>query len=320
MKPRSGRSWFLGAVGVFFTLMVVWAAGAFRLSSASAGSLPFGIDLRSKLAADYSGDEGGEGLFGFLRLTLFEEVFRDAGIGPDEAEGRAAAIREALQGEVPTATALNFDGDAPFTATPTWTFTPTNTPVPTATATATHTSTPSPTATATAKPTATATPKPTKPPASPVPSKTPSKTPAATSTLGAPTATHTSTPTSTADTSQPVILSGADLNPAPGTLSQCSISISNQRVTDAAPSSGMDWVKLKYEDPDNPGSYIFSSPLSLKSGGPAGGGWDGIYEGSIDISSVAAGETIPLWVKARDNAGNSSFLYLGDYTLAVDCP
>ncbi len=74
----------------------------------------------------------------------------------DEAASQSQEIQEQLQGPVPTATARDFQGAKPLTATPTETPIPTATPTPTATST--RTPRPTPTKTKTPKPTATSMP------------------------------------------------------------------------------------------------------------------------------------------------------------------
>jgi len=100
----------------------------------------------------------------------------------------------------------------------------------------------------------------------------------------------------------------------------CVIGISKQRITDPSPSSGIEEVRLKYEDPSNPSSYLFSDPLTLTSGGSTGGGWDGEYAGSITITSVTAPYTLELWVMAADFVGNTAIAKQGDYEFSVACP
>ncbi len=290
------RGWIL------VTLIVVAVLGGlalYQLGPASAGSLRFGVNMRSNMAADYSGRDADQ--VGFLRLTIFQEFFRDLGLNPLEAEEQARQIEATLDGVVPTATALNFDGDAPLTATPTATPIPTDTPTPLPTATTRPSSTPSRTPTT----------KPTDSP--PTPTKTPGALPTATKTPGA-------TATSGADNLNPEIKSGWTLVPPPGTLTQCSFQVIDLRVKDPAPSSGLLWARLKYEDPDSPGSYIESGDLTLTSGGWSGGAWDAKYTGSISLSDVDTGDPIIVWGKARDNAGNTGYLELATYTMGVDCP
>lgn len=129
--------------------------------------------------------------------------------------------------------------------------------------------------------------------------------------------------------SEPPQLSDGDLDPPPGDLSVCSltITVNHLRVVDPAPSSGIAWVKLKYNVEGYTTDYIYSNPLTLCSGGPTeDGGWDGCYSGSILI------EIDPTWVthdsepfrinlkaKAQDNEGNSSCYSLGQYTMPASC-
>ena len=66
----------------------------------------------------------------------------------DDAAGQSQAMAELMKSPVPTATARDFQGAKPFTATPTVTPVPTETPTPTPT----NTCTPRPTATVTKTP------------------------------------------------------------------------------------------------------------------------------------------------------------------------
>jgi hypothetical protein len=141
-----GRRCLVGAIVVFSVLLVVWIAAALLLSSASAGSLPISLNLRSRLKADYRSDE----VFGPLkvyRLSIVNDRLLDGGMSAEEAEAQSEAIESAFDQPVPTATALNFHGDAPYTATYTniSTSTSTSTPLPTNTPTATKKSAKKPT-------------------------------------------------------------------------------------------------------------------------------------------------------------------------------
>ncbi|MES0339320.1 MAG: hypothetical protein ABUK15_04630, partial [Anaerolineales bacterium] len=243
------RRWVFRAFGVFLAIVAVTVAAAIVLNSAAAESLPFSMALRSKLSADYSQD-GSQGVLGAFRLSIIGDALRDLGLSPKEADQQTAGIKIALDDPVPTATALNFEGDDPYTATPTATPTFTNTPTNTPTKTPRPTKTPLPTST--------------KKPATAVP-------------LG--------------DTVAPVIADPGVISPIPTALASCSkvLTVSNSRITDAAPSSGIKYVKMKYKIYDNAettiyAGYIYSAPFSKCSGGPTGGGWDACYDGSMTIS------------------------------------
>jgi hypothetical protein len=61
----------------------------------------------------------------------------------------------------------------------------------------------------------------------------------------------------------------------------------------------------------------------LTSSDTSGGGFDGYFEGDITITSVTGvtgSVQIPLWAKARDNAGHEDVTFIGDYDLTHDCP
>jgi hypothetical protein len=128
----------------------------------------------------------------------------------------------------------------------------------------------------------------------------------------------------------PPLLSGGDPNPPPGNLEMCSVTIkvNDLRVVDPAVSSGMAWVKLKYNVEGYTTEYIYSDPLTLCSGGWTDEkGWEGCYSGSILVA--IAPEWIPpdastmfmvnLYVKALDNGGNDSYYYLGQYSMPACC-
>lgn len=306
-ETRAGRRWMFAALFVFIFFLLLWIWAAFLLNPASAGSLPFSVSLRSRLAADYSPDEfsGSQGVF---RLSIFNEVFHDLGLSPEEAEERSKEIKVAMGSPVPTATARNFEGDDPFTATPT--------PQPTSTVTSTPTETPLPTSTY--RPTKT--PKPTKEPKVDTPGPVFSATPS--------------------DSISPAIADPGTIIPTIGALGACSqdVSVSGVNVTDPSLSSGISWVKLKYKVYDDSFStiyagYIYSSPLNLDSGGPTAGGWDAYYSlpsSTYTISIYPGFSTEPpysgpgpfkikLWVIAEDNAGNGVSHEYGYYTMPNSC-
>ena len=158
-SPR--KNWFFGATAIFLLLLVLWVVAAIQLSDASAGELRFPFNLRSNLSADYSQDAQGRQL-GSLRLSIVSDFLRDIGFSKPEADQKQDNLVKELDKPVPTATALNFEGDAPYTATPTFTPTATNTFTPSPTPTFTNTPTPKPTRT------------PTKTPEPPDPTDTPS--------------------------------------------------------------------------------------------------------------------------------------------------
>jgi cytoskeletal protein RodZ len=135
-ETRSSRRWILVALLVFLLCLVLWIVAALILNIAFAESLPFSLGLRSKLAANYSPDEF-VGSLGVFRLSIIDEVLLDRGVPPEEVEEQSEKIKEAMSSPVPTATARDFKGNAPFTSTPT--------EPPTASITATPTETPTPT-------------------------------------------------------------------------------------------------------------------------------------------------------------------------------
>ncbi len=129
---------------------------------------------------------------------------------------------------------------------------------------------------------------------------------------------------------EPPQLSGGDLEPPPGDLEVCSITstVDDLRVVDPAISSGMAWVKLKYNVEGYTTEYIYSDPLTLCSGGwTAEGGWDGCYSGFINItinpSWIPPNPSTPfkinLYAKAQDNEGHATYYHLGQYRMPACC-
>jgi hypothetical protein len=284
-----------------------------QLNSALAGPLPFGPGLMSRLSADYRADEGGRSV-ALIALSILEPAMQALGLTEDEAAAAHESLELAMSQPVPTATAMDFDGAAPFTATPTIT----NTPLPT--------KTPTPTPPNTRRP-PTRTPEPTE-------TDKPTKTP------GAPTATGAA-PTATAagggDTEYPEVESFT-VDPTPGTLDLgvCTIE-ATVRIVDESPSDGIDTddVGMKYENPDGPPSYITSYNMVLMSGGPDGfGGWDAVYSGSITFTDIEISgvlgtlklaspaftfEDIKVYFIFEDLAGHSNYELIGTYRLENDC-
>jgi hypothetical protein len=315
MKSQRGR-WWLGAFALFLGLLGIWILAVILLDPAGASAFRLDLGLGSRLRADYSADPLGRRI-GVLRLSIVEDVMRDLGMTDEEAEGQRADVEVAMGQAVPTATARDFEGSAPFTATPSPTATPTvtRTPTHTPTETATPTSTPSPTRTRTRTPTRTRTRTP-RPPDTAVP---------------------TATSTSSVDTVDPQIECACDVAPTPGPITGCSVTftIEDVHVTDAAGSSGIEWVKFKYYIDDGPAGttyverYEYSDPFEMVSGGPEGDGWDAYYSGSLSIEIFEGWNPTPnfgpddfvihLYIKAHDGDGNEDVLPLGDYTISEDC-
>ena len=291
------RQWMFRTFGVFLAIVAVAIAAAIVLNSAAAESLPFSLAVRSKLSADYSQD-GKQSVLGALRLSIIGDALRDLGLAPKEADQQTAGIKIALDDPVPTATALNFEGDDPYTPTPTSTLTPTVTITPTTT----PTNTPLPTKT-------------------PIPTST--KKPATTAPVG--------------DKVPPIIADPGVISPLPTGFASCNalLTVVNARITDAAFSSGIKYVKLKYKVYDNAettiyAGYIYSAPFSLSSGGPTGGGWDGYYDGSMTITIFPGFSAqldylgpgpfrIKVWLITEDNVGKTASYFFGDYTMSQNC-
>ena len=288
------RRWLLGAFAVFIVLLVVWICAAFILNSGVAESLPFSLSLSSRLGADYGPDKL-TGPLGRFHLSIISDILRDRGLSPSEAEDQSDKFKLSLNSPVSTATARDFEGEPPYTPTPTTTLTPTDTLTPTPTSTPTRTRTSIPTRTSTKKPT-----KKPKPP--------------------------TSTPTPK-DDEDPEI-SGGIFDPTPGPIGDCyeDITVTGLHVTDPSPSSGIKWVKLRYQVVDYSG-LIYSDPIAKVSGGATvEGGWDAYYQGVITFEINTAWDEpasgyfeIKLEAKVRDNAGNEFVLLLGEYTMPGSC-
>ncbi len=308
MKPKPHGRWWVGAFALFLALLGIWGLAVLALQPAEAGPFSLGLSLRSRLQADYSPDPLGQRIAS-LRLTIVEDFMRDLGLSPQAAAEERQAVEAAMSQPVPTATARDFAGSAPFTATAVPTATPTDTPVPTPT--------PLPT-----RPRPTRTPKPTETAAPPAP-----------------------TSPSIVDKKAPELRS-FDLDPDPGLLSACTILVTDIRIFDPAPSSGINDgdVTLKYLDLSSGQHTYFST--TRKSGewtdGP-GSAWDACYEGAITISGVEVGmlapgslpakasliervrvitgtATIQVWIKVKDRAGNTSYAGPFSYKLSVSCP
>jgi hypothetical protein len=294
------------ALTAFAVLIAGWFAAALHLTGASAGQPGFPFNLRSNLAADYGADPGA-GRITSLRISIIADWLKDLGFGDDDSE-----LLAGLDSPVPTATARNFEGDPPFTATMTPSPTQTNTPLPTST------STPKP-PTKTPKPSDTEVPEPTELPD---------------------------------DSIAPSISGGSFLPTFGTPLPDCDgndIAVTGLRVEDPAPSSGIKWIQLKYKIL-GPGSkdYQFSGDIGppIIGGWTAGEGstWDAYYKGNLTISFsdgyafTAGGKlffrpslsgpsaaltadpfTVEVWSIVEDNAGNQSFVLHGTYTLAGSC-
>jgi hypothetical protein len=308
MNPRRGGRWWVGASAVFLALLGVWAIAVWQLYPAAAGPLTLRLGLHSRLQADYGPDQPGPSL-AVLRLSIVEDVLRDLGFSGEEAQAQREGVEAAMGAPVPTATARDFEGGAPFTATLVPTATPTETPIPTATPVPTNTRRPTRTTTRTSPP-------------------------------PAPTQPVTGEPAT--DDEDPEIRS-MDMVPAPepGPLETCTIRITDMWVTDDAPSSGIDLsdVVFKYEHPIT-GTLIYFPATLISDGwtdGP-GSGYYAHYSGSITITDVeiaaptgSAGPmtaapactgpvSIRIWGRVADNAGN--YAYSGPHTfeLSTSCP
>lgn len=298
MGKDSGRRWLFAALGLFLLLLLGWILLAIQLTSALAGPLPFAPRLMSNLRVDYSPDEGGRSI-AVISLSILEEAMQAMGLTEDEAAAAHENMELAMSLPVPTATALNFAGDAPFTATPTIT----NTPVPTETSTAIPTNTLRPT---TRTPTATKTPAPTNPPA----------------TAAQPSA---ASPTSASvDTVDPSFQSITLSPPPPDNGGSCSIDVTVV-VFDPAFSSGIANGDVKARIRINGGPAVNYEDLDFVSGGFVGGvpgaDWIATYTEDVDLDGAYLGDTVLVEVKVADIAnGNWVIVPAGTYTMGCDCP
>ena len=296
VRTKSSPTWLVVGIGLFTVATLIWLLFPLLSNGGAAAQMAVPRGLFSRIVPNYGSDNFGD-VIRTLRLTIVRELTGDG-------------MEQELLLPVPTATWRDFDGALPYTATPTHTSTPTST--------ATATDTPTPTNTATRRPTSTRTPtkEPTNKP------KPPTNTPTIT-----PTPSITPTPTP-ADVIEPVV-SGAGPSPSPGYLgdAECaqSISVSNIHVTDAKPSYGMSFVKLRYKVIGFSG-FIFSNDLSPPDSGGStpDGGWDALYAGSIVFEIDTAWESdtnyeIQLDVIAKDKGSNSSSQSIGTYTVDETC-
>lgn len=301
MSPQRRERWWLGAFGLFLGLLAIWVLAVWWLAPAGAGPLGLGFSLRSRLRADYGPDPAARQM-AVLHISIVEELMRDLGMSEEEAEAHAAEMLAAMREPVPTATARDFRGGSPLTATPSPTPVPTDTPEPTAT----------PVPTRTRRPTATA-----------LPTNTPKPGPGPT------------------DSAAPQICC-AVWEPEPGPLETCTIELLDMEVYDPAPSSGISLSQsyLKYQDPDS--GELITFPLELVSGGFEGAAWRGRFRGTIVLEDIevstalvggaryasllpastlhsASPATILVWARIADKAGHTVYDGAHEYQLMVDC-
>lgn len=107
------------AFGLVLSAAVIGSAAAYVLDPASAGGLVLPIRFDSNLAADYGSDFFHS--LGAFRVAIVREALRDEGFSAQEAEARFNAVVAVYMTPVATATARDFDGNEPFTATNTTT-------------------------------------------------------------------------------------------------------------------------------------------------------------------------------------------------------
>lgn len=309
MKWLKKHQGLLASFAVFTVGLVVWLAAVLGMDNVLAAPAGFGTDLRSGLTANYS-QEDSPGAFRMISLAIVREALQDqtnpsSSSDMEEMKEMMDELEENMSQQVATATALNFDGDPPPTVTstpsPTWTKTPTptpsNTPEPTATRTWTPSSTPSDT------------PKPSKTPKPPDPTKTPDPTPK--------------------DKQQPIVNpegdlvvstdpENLDLDPS-GEICTFTISMEQACVEDPAPSSGIEWVKMKYKV-EGYTDYHYSDHFTITCGEFDGeGAWYGCYMGSVEVEiekDWGDPAVVKVWLRAMDGEGNETYYYVRDYEVS----
>jgi hypothetical protein len=265
-KPPPGRRWWLGAFAVFLGLLGIWVLAVLQLIPAGADPRALGFGLLSHLQADYGADAPRAPLAA-LRLSIVGEALVDLGFPVGQAQERQQGIEAAMRLAVPTATARDFSGDPPLTATPLPTETPTRTPESSATPMPTETATPTPTKTR---------------------SRTPTRTPTRTA---EPSRTVTATSSTAPDTLAPTIVSFEMASYSGG----CTVTINDMYVIDPAPSGGVSEAYFKYE---RPGYGLVYFQAELTSYQWVGGEFRAHYQGTFTITDVTLAGGMPGGVMA----------------------
>ena len=131
--------------------------------------------------------------------------------------------------------------------------------------------------------------------------------------------------------------------PTPGPLTTCTESINvTINVKDPSPSSGVEWVKVKYLF-EGEADHVYSGEFSLDIESWNGTEWTGTYSKKIEID-YAAGHAcvlpgskrvmllrmpvshqptvsvvdVTLWAVVKDNSDNTRYHELGTYTMNCD--
>ena len=292
MDPKHNRRWLVRAVAVFLMLFVLWVLAVFQLSPAAAGPANLQLRLRSNLVADYTAGPVMR-MVRSLRLTVMQDVMQDMGMPEDEAASEMRAMQALLETPVPTATARNLAGDAPFTATPTrLRFRPTRLCRPARRRGGRSL---------------------------PQPPREPTR-----ADQEAQDGEKTATPSGGEDDEDPEICC-LDLDPAPGDeLSGCTLEVISMRVYDEAPSEGIDEAKVmvKYQVPDT-GDYVYTASLEKIGGGdgqvPPG---EATYAGEIHMRESSKVRSSDVWGKVEEDIAGNGPALIGPFTyeMETDCP
>ena len=126
--------------------------------------------------------------------------------------------------------------------------------------------------------------------------------------------------------------------PSGSDITSCTVSVSGVRITDAIGSSGISdsQVGIKYEDPDEPGDWLYLYGMTHVGGVQPDTSWDAIYSGTFTLTGItvsavpspfrvampmATYEDIEVYVFAYDNDGNFDYdnNNEADYRVSVDC-
>ena len=301
MKWLRSQKNLLTSLLVFLGGLVIWLVVVLQMSTVFAAPGQVSADLRSQLSANYS-KESAPRSFRMISLAIVQDALKDM-TSPEESSSAMEELNTMMEEQVQTATALNFAGDPP----PTQTYTPSPTSTRTPKPTATPSDTPEPTDTKTPDPTKT----PSKTPEPEEPTKKPSKTPAG-----------ESTPPEINPGDDLVIFTDPENLELECDKKVCTfeIVIDEVYVSDPAPSSGLKWIKIKYEIPGYLG-LTYSDNLPLICGGFDGDAWYSCHSGSVEVEIDEEWEdpvVVKVWLKALDKDGNETIYYVTEYEVICE--